>query len=246
MLPVLFSFGPIKIYTFGVFLVLAFFWGSFFLWKLVRLTVYKEEEIFDGLFLSLGFALFFARLFYVASNFSDFGFNLLKFILINGYPGLSLPGGLLGGFLFAFLFFFTKKRNFYVMVDYFIPPLFVALGFGFLGVFFSQKNSLPFLLNAFIFFFSALVSYRLIFLIRQKRLNKSFNLIVFLLIISLGLGLIETGIWRLIFFILLLTSGGYILYYFKTVIFNSLKEWSKKIFYHVKKFFSKRVKRDQR
>lgn len=246
MLPVLFSFGPIKVYTFGVFLVLAFFWGSFFLWKLVRLTVYKEEEIFDGLFLSLGFALFFARFFYVIGNFSDFGLNLLKFILINGYPGLSLPGGLLGGFLFAYLFFFTKKRDFQAMVDYFIPPLFVALGFGFLGMFFSQKNSLLFLLDAFIFFFGAIVSYRLVFLIRQERLNQSFNLIVFLLIISLGLGLVEAGIWRLVFFTLLLTSGGYILYYFRTVIFNSLKEWSKKIFHYVKKFFPKRVRRDQK
>ena len=90
MLPVLLDLKFIKIYVFGVFLVLAFFWGSFILWKNIRLTSQKEDEIFDALFFSLSGGLFFSRLFYVILNFDKFGFDFLKFILINGYPGLSL------------------------------------------------------------------------------------------------------------------------------------------------------------
>jgi len=109
MLPVLVDLKFIKIYTFGVFLVLAFFWGSFVLWKNIRLTPQKEEEIFDGLFLSLAGSLFFSRIIYVILNFEKFGFSILKFILINGYPGLSLYGALFGGFFTLFLYLLVKR-----------------------------------------------------------------------------------------------------------------------------------------
>ncbi|PIZ68201.1 hypothetical protein COY13_01625, partial [Candidatus Roizmanbacteria bacterium CG_4_10_14_0_2_um_filter_36_35] len=62
MLPVLLDLKFIKIYTFGVFLMLGFLWASFVLWRNIRLTSHKEEEIFDGLFLSLLGGLFFGRL----------------------------------------------------------------------------------------------------------------------------------------------------------------------------------------
>ena len=137
MLPILLDLKFIKIPTFGVFLVLAFFWGMFFLWKNIKLTSQKEEEIFDGLFIALGGGLFFSRFIYVILNFSDFGFNLLKFILINGYPGLSLFGGLFGGFFTFWLFCLFKKINWLEVIDYFIPPLFLALFFGKLGSFFA-------------------------------------------------------------------------------------------------------------
>jgi len=140
MLPVLLDLKFVKIYTFGVFLMLGFLWASFVLWRNIRLTSHKEEEIFDGLFLSLFGGLFFGRLIYVLLNFKDFGFNLIKFILVNGYPGMSIYGALLGAFGTLFLFFNAKKINFLEIVDYFITPLFIALVFGKLGSFFSGSE----------------------------------------------------------------------------------------------------------
>jgi len=194
MLPILFSIGPVKIYTFGVFLVLAFFWGSFLLWKLIRLTAFKEEEVFDGLFLSLGFSLFFGRLFYVILNFSEFGFSLLKFILINGYPGLSLYGAFFGGFFGLLIFCLLKKLKFFLLIDYFIPPLFLALAFGKLGSFFSGAEvgtktkfflaakfagfdgvrHLTSFYESLLFFFGCYLAYRLLFLIRKDKLFSGF------------------------------------------------------------------------
>jgi len=194
MLPILFSIGPIKIYTFGVFLVLSFFWGSFLLWKLIRLTAFKEEEAFDGLFVALGSALFFSRLFYVLLNFSEFGFSLLKFILINGYPGLSLYGAFFGGFLGLFIFCTLKKLKFWVLVDYFIPSLFLALAFGKLGSFFSgvevgtktksflavkyvgfdgARHLTPFYESLFLFF-GFYLTYKILFSIRKDNLFSGF------------------------------------------------------------------------
>jgi len=194
MLPILFSIGPIKIYTFGVFLVLGFFWGSFLLWKLIRLTAFKEEEVFDGLFLSLGFSLFFGRLFYVILNFSEFGFSLLKFILINGYPGLCLYGAFFGGFLGLLIFCLLKKLKFFLLIDYFIPPLFLALAFGKLGSFFSgvevgtktkfflaakfvgfdgTRHLTPFY-ESLLFFLGCYLAYKLLFSIRKDNLFSGF------------------------------------------------------------------------
>ena len=137
MLPVIFNLGVLKIYTFGLFLILSFFWGSFLLWRNIRLTSFKEEDIFDGLFTALFGGLFFGRLLYVLLNFKDFGFNLLKFILINGYPGISIFGLLIGSFFSLYLFFTFKKIKALEVFDYFITPIFTALFFGKIGGFFS-------------------------------------------------------------------------------------------------------------
>ena len=90
MLPVLLDLKFVKIYTFGIFLVLAFFWGTFLLWRSLRLSSYREEDAFDGLFLALAGGLFVSRLVYVILNFQKFGFN---FCLHKIYRSLySQPG----------------------------------------------------------------------------------------------------------------------------------------------------------
>ena len=137
MLPVLLEVSFIKIYTFGIFLVLALFWSAFFLWKNIRLTAYKEETIFDGLFISLGFSVFFGRLIYVIMNFEDFGFDIIKFILFNGYPGFSVFGCVVGFFIGLYIFFNAQKIRFMDAIDYFIPPLFLCIAIGKVGAFFS-------------------------------------------------------------------------------------------------------------
>ncbi len=206
MLPVLLDLKFFKIYTFGVFLVLAFFWGSFLLWKNIRLTSHKEDEIFDGVFLSLAGGFFTARLVYVLLNFKEFGFDVIKFILVNGYPGLSVYGGLLGGVGALFLYTMLKKMKFTELVDYFVSPLFLALGFGKLGSFFSGAEvatktklflsvkyagfdgfrHLTGLYEALIFFFATYVSYRILFEIRKERYSHGFLFPFFLWFFSLN------------------------------------------------------------
>lgn len=205
MLPVLINIGFFKIYTFGLFLVLAFFWGTFLLWRLIRLTSYKEEDIFDGLFFSLFGAIFSARLVYVILNFDKFGFNILRFVLINGYPGLSLYGGLLGGFLCLYLFTFLKKIKFGEVIDYFISPIFLALAFGKIGGFFSGSevgSKTKFILSikytgydglrhltgfyeAILFVIGVFITYKILFEIRKEKYSKGFNMLFFIWFLSL-------------------------------------------------------------
>lgn len=199
MLPVLLDLKVFKIYTFGVFLVLAFFWGAFLLWKNFLLTSYKEEDIFDGLFISLAGGLFIARLVYVILHFDSFGFNVIKFLLINGYPGLSLYGFVFGGFSSFFIYSLVKKVKFLEAVDYVIPASFIALGFGKLGAFLSGaevgaktrfllslkyvgvdgSRHLTSLYESILFFFATYFSYKFMLSIRRDKYPKGFNLSFF-------------------------------------------------------------------
>lgn len=200
MLPILLDFGFIKMYTFGVFLTLGFFWGLFLLWKLIALTPYKEEDIFDAVFVGLlvGFAV--ARIMYIAFNFSRFGFNILKMILINGYPGLSLYGGLLGGFVGFGLYLRRKKIPFLYMVDYAIPGLFVAIALSKLGAFLSGGEvgtptrfflrvitvgykgfrHITGVYEALLFLIAAWLSYRILLAVRREKLPRGFGWYFFL------------------------------------------------------------------
>jgi len=205
MLPVLLDFGFLKIYTLGVFLVLAFFWGCFFVWKNIALTSYKEDEIFDGLFFSLFGGLFVGRLMYVAFHFSDFGVDVLKFILINGYPGMHFVGFTIGFLVFNYIFLLGKKISFLKYVDYIIPSFFLALAIGKLGSFFSGAEvgsqtkfflslayphldgarHLTSLYESIVFFLGSYITYKYIFLIRKEKLHEGFNLVFFVWYFSL-------------------------------------------------------------
>ncbi|MFS8158690.1 MAG: prolipoprotein diacylglyceryl transferase family protein, partial [Candidatus Roizmanbacteria bacterium] len=137
MIPVLFNAPFLKIYTFGFFLVLAFYWGLFWFWRVIKLTSYKEETMFDGVFVSLLGALISSRLFYTLVNFDQFGTNILKYILVNGYPGGSLYGFILGFFLTFYLFCKVEKISFDHAVDYIVSPLLLSFGIVKIGAFFS-------------------------------------------------------------------------------------------------------------
>lgn len=254
MLPVLFELGFIKIYTSGVFLVLSLFWSAFFLWKNISLTSYKEEEIFDGLFLSLIGGLFIGRAIYVIINFSEFGLNILKFILITGYPGIYFFGFVFGFFLFWYIFMSVKKIPYRKCIDYIVPPFFLALGIGKIGAFFSGSEigtqtkfiialiypnldgarHLTSFYEGLLFFAGAYLTYKLIFLIRQEKLQGGFNLIFFIWAFSFTQSLLDPlksfkivigqySVDMVVSLVLLLTGSIYLLYYFRVAIFNFIK-----------------------
>jgi len=213
MLPILLDLKFFKIYTQGIFLLLAFFWGSFLLWKVIRLSSYKEEDVFDGMFSSLLGGILGARVVYVALNFKDFGFDILRFLLINGYPGLSLYGGLAGGLIAFIWFFYSRKAKWNEVSDYFIPSLFLAVAVGKLGAFFSGsevgtkttfilavkyanmtglRHLTPFY-ESVLFFAGAWISYKLLFDIRRERYERGFNFVFFCWLFSLVTLLFDKG-----------------------------------------------------
>ncbi len=250
MLPVFLELKVIKIYTFGVFLVLAFFWGSYLLWKNFLLTAHKEEDVFDALFVSLATGFLISRLTYVTIHFESFGFSILKFILINGYPGLSLYG-FMGGFILGlYLFFLSRKVKLREVIDYFIPPSFLALGIGLIGSFLAGPETpvktklflltLVPLYESVLFFFGAFLTYKIVYAIRREKYSKGFNLLFFFWYYSLVTSVFELilggvkAVSNLNFnlitsFVLLLTTTFYFLYYFRSLVFGKLTAIGKQV-----------------
>lgn len=103
------------------------------------------EKIFNAAFLSAFFALFTSRLLYIVFNPKPIFLNPLGFLLFPYFPGLSLIGGLLGGFLFSTVI--LKSWNLPVgrIIDFFSMGFLVSFPFGFLGSFLlsQQKLSAP-------------------------------------------------------------------------------------------------------
>ncbi|OGK37415.1 hypothetical protein A3F03_04195 [Candidatus Roizmanbacteria bacterium RIFCSPHIGHO2_12_FULL_41_11] len=211
MLPILLDLKLLKIYTFGLFALLAFFWGSYFVWKNIQLTSYKEEDVFDCLFLGLFGGLFFGRLIYVILNFSAFGFDILKFILINGYPGINIFGVLIGAFVTVYLFTKIKKIGFWELMDYLSSPLLLAMGIIKIGAFFSgvevgtktafflsvkyvgydgYRHLTP-LYQGVLFLIGSYLVFRLVFEIRKQKYFHGFAYIIFWWLTSLILVTLE-------------------------------------------------------
>ncbi len=211
MFPVLIHFGFIKIYTFGLFLVLSFFAGAFVLWKNIKLTSYKEEEVFDGLFLSILGGLLGGRIVYTLLNFNDFGFKIMRFILINGYPGLSLFGVLLGSFITLLIYGRIKKIGILDMCEYVISPLLLALAVAKVGSFLSGNDigmQTSFLLKArysgvegtrhivaiyesILFFIAFLFAHRLLFRVRREHAKTGTSLLFFMTYFGLAEVLVD-------------------------------------------------------
>ena len=118
MLPVLFTIGPYNVYTFGLLLALAFVLSTFIIWKYAKEEL-KEEEYLDAFLYTSIATLVSARVVYILFNFSSFGLNILKYIVVRETPGLSLLGGLFGGFIYLWWYSRRKKFNFLHLLDLF-------------------------------------------------------------------------------------------------------------------------------
>jgi len=147
MKPILFTIGPFNVFAFGFFLALSFLFSTYIIWK------YGKDELSEDLFLD-GFLytavgmLFSARAVYIATHFNQFGTNILKYLVMREYPGLSLFGGLAGGVLVLWFFLRGRKVSFLHITDIFALAFTFSLAFAKLGEFlggagFGVKTTLP-------------------------------------------------------------------------------------------------------
>lgn len=137
MLPVLFQFGPITIYSFGLLLALAFLVATFLIFRQAQKEYLEEEKVFDVVFLSLISGLLGSRLFYIIEHFDSFGFSVLNWLLINAHPGFSLWGGLGVGLAVFLLSVKKEKLPLFKMFDMVTNALLASFILGYLGLFLS-------------------------------------------------------------------------------------------------------------
>lgn len=90
MHPIILALGQINLYSFSVFLILAWIIFSFLFWKLLRLANIEEEKIFDLTFYSTLAAIVGARFGFVITHLPLFRDSILKVFAFWVQPGLSL------------------------------------------------------------------------------------------------------------------------------------------------------------
>jgi len=123
MLPVLFSIGSFHLYSFSIFLIVAWFVWSFFFWRYLRNLAVKDDAIFDIMFYATVVSLFVSRMFFVATHISLFSNGWLKVATLWVQPGLSFTGGLVGAVIISIVLGLKYKVRIAYILDGFTHAL---------------------------------------------------------------------------------------------------------------------------
>ncbi|MBI3577234.1 prolipoprotein diacylglyceryl transferase [Candidatus Gottesmanbacteria bacterium] len=99
MLPILFSIGPLHLYSLSFFLVLAWCVFSLVFWKALRREAVEEERIFDLMFWGTLVSAIVARVGFIVLHPELFARSILKMFALWVVPGLAFYPGLVAGVL---------------------------------------------------------------------------------------------------------------------------------------------------
>jgi prolipoprotein diacylglyceryltransferase len=268
MAPLLARIGTVFVYTYGAFLVLGFLWGCFLLWKHIRISKFAEDLAFDIGFLSFAGALVAGRLFFGLLHFKEFGLNIVHYILVNGYPGMSVVGMIFGWFAVMYIATSQNKVRFDEYVDYSTPSIFIFYILAMAGSFFAgmepgirwgwYQHPLA-LYRVIVGVIGLAISVKLLFAIRKEQMDKGFSAVFFVWLFSLSqialhplkdarVLLTESTVEYWAYVIMLLTSSFYIVYYFRVFLgrwFKSVINWKASYVKTVKDFSHKTKKPDR-
>lgn len=137
MYPILLSVGPIKIYSFGIFLVLAAVAGAFVVWREGRNQKFDEEKLLDLILIEAIAGLAGARIYYLILHYNSFGFAPFHWLLIFHFPGLSFLGAIIGGLIGALIFVKKTGWSFWQIGDFLVLGVSLAEAIGRIGAFLS-------------------------------------------------------------------------------------------------------------
>ena len=125
MHPILFEFGPIKIYSYGLMLFIAVITSVSLLVREGGALGYNKDTIFDFGTVILFSGIAGARLLYICLNFSFYIKNPKEIFMLH-HGGLAILGGILVAIIAAFIFSKSRNLPFLKILDLIVP--FVALG----------------------------------------------------------------------------------------------------------------------
>lgn len=121
MFPILFSFGPVVIYTWGVMLLAAILLAVYLFWRSATLEGYDEEKVLDLSALVILGGFIGARTVWFLTH-ASFGISFLRIFSFFSYPGFSFWGGVAAVALVGYWFCRRKRWNFWELSDYLALP----------------------------------------------------------------------------------------------------------------------------
>jgi len=133
MHPILFAIGHFHVYSFSIFLILAWLVWSFLFWKSLRSDGVDEDKIFDLTFYATIVAFIVSRAVFVYFHWALFATTFLKIVAIWVQPGFSLYGALIGAVMTLILLSRQQKVRVGHVLDAFALSLPGALFVGLIG-----------------------------------------------------------------------------------------------------------------
>ncbi|MBT3217163.1 MAG: prolipoprotein diacylglyceryl transferase [Candidatus Marinimicrobia bacterium] len=133
MIPVLFEIGPIKIYSYGFMLVVAFYSCYFLLAKDLKRLGHNSELASNIIMASAIGGILGSKIYYLIENYS----RVIEdpFGMIFSGSGLVFLGGLMGGILGVTLVFRKHKLNWLEFADVAAPMMILGYAIGRVGCF---------------------------------------------------------------------------------------------------------------
>lgn len=139
MLPILISLGPIKIYSYGVCMMIGFFVSLYYWWKMGRDEHWDEISLFDGFFLSLITFFVAGRAGYAALHVSEVG-TLYRSLAIFAYPGINITIGVIATIIFMWLFARANSWHLWKVADAYVVVLSILFTIGSIGGLLNGSN----------------------------------------------------------------------------------------------------------
>ncbi|HAJ57042.1 MAG TPA: prolipoprotein diacylglyceryl transferase [Candidatus Omnitrophica bacterium] len=136
MLPILFKCQFFTVYTYGVFVAIAFIVSTVLLTRRARGAGLSEEAVYNLCILLLASGIISARLFYIVLNLDYFAADPFEVFKLQ-HGGLVWFGGLIGAVICGFIYMRYKKLSFVPMLDLFVPYVALGQAIGRLGCFFN-------------------------------------------------------------------------------------------------------------
>jgi phosphatidylglycerol:prolipoprotein diacylglycerol transferase len=136
MMPTLFKCGFLTVYTYGVCVAVAFLVAGGLIAREARRKKKDENAFYNLCIVLLVGGIIFARLFYVALNWSYFKGDLLEIVKLQ-HGGLVWFGGLIGSFLCGLGYVRLKKMSVLETLDILAPYAALAQAIGRIGCFFN-------------------------------------------------------------------------------------------------------------
>jgi phosphatidylglycerol:prolipoprotein diacylglycerol transferase len=150
MHPVLFSLGKFRVFSYGLFIALAFLISISYLLhsiKKSKIKIISQDELSSLVIYILVFGVIGSRVLFVLMNLNEFFLHPLDiFKLWQG--GLVYYGGFVSVIIFIIIYAKTKKINLFRIADFFAPALALGHAIGRIGCFFAgccygKESNLP-------------------------------------------------------------------------------------------------------
>ena len=142
MNPVLFEFGPISIYWYSVFILIAILLGSYLFFYKAKKIGLEESFYVNLVFYGIIIGIIGARLYYVLFNLDYYLSNPLQiFAVWNG--GLAIHGGIISGLIWFIYYSKRHRKNVFKMLDIVSPSLILGQAIGRWGNFFNSEAHGP-------------------------------------------------------------------------------------------------------